>query len=103
MNKKRVLFTLTMPTCNSWNGRWSGEGVPYRKRMELKAETADKILADPYYRYRFSDGWVAGVVVEEITTAKQWKDARKTAGFAGYDWMINSIVEHQDIEYDRKN
>lgn len=44
-----ILFTLTMPGNNSWNGRWSGDGQSYCKTRKFSgkkgAEKATKITA----------------------------------------------------------
>lgn len=97
-----ILFTLTMPSSNSWNGRWSGEGQSYCKTRKLSgkkgAEKAQKIAeSGGYYSYGFGDGWRAGVsarIVDSVAARKAMKTSR---GFCGYDWMIDSIIAHGGI------
>ena len=91
-------FTLDMPNRGSWNGRWSGEGNFYAKvvsfsdRNKSNKEKIDSLLKEPYHYYRWNDGWGASVTIKEIDakTARQVK--KKTNGFCGYDWMVNSII-----------
>lgn len=43
-----LAFTLSMPNCASWNGRWSGEGRKYviiKAFKGKKAESAKKAQA----------------------------------------------------------
>lgn len=95
-------FTLSMPNNNSWNGKWSGENRFYAKvinfgRTKKGEAAAQKILDESYYYYNFGDGWGAGVSVKEVDAREAAKIRRKTAGFCGYDWMIDSIREFNEI------
>lgn len=95
-------FTLSMPNCNSWNGRWSGEGRLYVKvlnvgRTKKAVNHGHEILEKGYFYYNFGDGWGAGVTVKEVTTTEARNLRRKTCGFCGYDWMIDSIMTHGKI------
>jgi len=91
-------FTLSMPNVNSWNGRWSGEDRlfvvcrSFRGRKEIA--NAEKIAEKGYYHYSWGDGWAAGIRVQEVTSSGAQKLRRKSAGFSGYDWMIDSIIKH---------
>lgn len=92
-----IAFTLSMPGCNSWNGKWSGQEILYAKVVNFgrgkKAEVeAQKILNKTYYNYDFGDGWRAGVTVREVDAKEANQIRRKSAGFCGYDWMIQSII-----------
>lgn len=90
---KRVIFQLSMPSNNSWNGKWSGEGNDYsvaRTLPEVKFEGLK-----PRYTYSFGDGWVAAVHV------RQAKPREKVSGkFCGYEWMIDSILRSGAISAD---
>lgn len=94
-------FELSMPSVNSWNGKWSGEGKLYcivksfNSRKDV--EKAREILETGYYYYCFGDGWSAGVSVEEIDGKQARKYRSKSSGFCGYDWMVKSIFEHGKI------
>lgn len=62
-----IIFTLSMPGNNSWNGRWSG------------------------------DGWRAAVEAKEADTQAARRIMSKSNGFCGYDWMVRSILSDGDI------
>lgn len=90
-----VAFLLSMPHVASWNGEWSGEGKIYarlRKDNEVPTEYIDQS-----FEYRWDDGWGASVEVKKVD-AKEAANIRKySAGFYGYDWMIDSIIDHGKI------
>ena len=95
-----LLFTLSMPNSGSWNGKWSGEGRLYCKKRTVPKETLTKILGDSTnkgFYYNFGDGWGASVKVQIVTSQDAAKMVRKSAGFCGYDWMIDEIVQHGRI------
>lgn len=90
----RTIFELSMPSNNSWNGKWTGEDRKYtvaRNVSKKKMETLKE-----YHTYNFGDGWVAGVTVREPKPRE-----RVTNKFCGYEWMIDSILLHGKIQYDR--
>lgn len=97
-----LCFTLSMPGCPSWNGRWSGEGRLYAKTWTVTGKTATKLarglLANKSYYYRWEDGWAANVSVREVTSQEAAKIRKKSAGFCGYEWMIESIKTKGKIE-----
>lgn len=97
-------FTLSMPGRSSWNGRWSGEEKLYAivktftgKKGQQKAE---EILKQQYYSYGWSDGWRAGIKVEQVDPARARKIRSKSQGFCGYSWMVDSIIRHGAIYAD---
>jgi hypothetical protein len=95
----KLIFKLSMPNCNSWNGKWSGEGDLYARvrsvgTSKAAIEKARKILDKGYFYYNFGDGWGAAVEVYECTSTKEkYSIEKRTRGFAGYEWMIDSILE----------
>ncbi len=98
-------FTLTMPNVGSWNGKWTGEGNLYAKvinfgRGKAATEAAYKILSEygGYYYYSFGDGWGAGIRVREVDADEARSIRRKSKGFCGYEWMIESIRSVGRIE-----
>lgn len=102
-----LLFLLTMPSRGSWNGGWSGAGNYYaivRKTGNSKAgrERAAKVLAHGSYYYRWSDGWGANISVMEVTPQSARISSKKSKGFCGYDWMVDSIMERQKILADHE-
>jgi hypothetical protein len=97
-----LAFTLSMPGVGSWNGRWSGEERVYVKlvpvRAGLKARAhADLLLKEGHWRYDFGDGWAAGVSVREVDGPEARQLRCRSAGFCGYDWMVDEIMEHGRI------
>jgi hypothetical protein len=96
-------FTLSMPSANSWNGKWSGEDTLYARTINFgkgkkAVEEAQAILKTRYYSYSFGDGWVAGVTVKEVKAKEAATIRKKSRGFCGYDWMIDSIRDHGMIK-----
>lgn len=97
---KHLVFTLTMPNRGSWNGRWSGEKFNYvRGRTYSNAEFRQlpKNLVGSHY-YRWNDGWTACVKVEVVDSREKLRRLRKSDGFCGYDWMIDSLCLTGEIK-----
>ena len=90
---KRVIFELSMPSNNAWNGKWSGEDNTYTVARTLPAAKVDGLK--PRYTYSFGDGWVAAVRVREALPRE-----KPTNRFCGYEWMIDSIVKRDAITAD---
>ena len=99
---KLLSFELTMPNVGSWNGKWTGESKKYFVVRKVNDDVAniifknDTLLQENFY-YRFGDGWGANVCVEVVDFKEAQKRRRKSAGFAGYEWMIDSIIKHNEI------
>ena len=93
-----LAFHLGMPNCASWNGRWSGEGKRYvivkTFRSAKAQEAARHILATGYYHYSWPDGWGAGITVSEVDSRQAAQLRKSSQGFAGYDWMVDTIVRY---------
>lgn len=91
-----------MPNVKSWNGRWSGDGKLFARVKSFggkkATETAVNILKKGYFRYDFGDGWSAGVGVKKIDKTEAARIRRKSVGFSGYDWMIESIILRGEIK-----
>lgn len=90
---KRIIFELSMPSNNAWDGKWSGEGNTYTVAKTLPAAKAEALK--PRYTYAFGDGWVAAVRVREAKPRE-----KATNRFCGYEWMIDSILKHDVIRAD---
>ena len=93
-----VVFELTMPGIGSWNGKWSGSGKKYyraRKDREVPSQYWHKD-----FHYRWNDGWAACVSVYRMPAADARKMLKESAGFRGYDWMIDSIIKYGKIMTD---
>ena len=98
-----LLFTLSMPCNNSWNGRWTGEGNCYARARSVSAAKKAEVLKQSYHTYSFGDGWVAAVSIQDIPAAKARRIEKQGRGFCGYDWMIDSIIKHGDIRLPERN
>ncbi len=87
----RVIFELSMPSNNSWNGKWSGAENKY---TVAKTVTEKKYKSlENYYSYSFGDGWVARVTIRRAKPRE-----RATNKFCGYNWMIDSILYNGEIK-----
>ena len=94
-------FKLSMPQNNSWNNKWSGDGKDYSivskfRKSSQNDDLIPKILAGSYY-YSFGDGWAASVDVKEVDAGQASKIKKNSLGFCGYNWMVDSIIRHQEI------
>ncbi len=87
---QRMIFELSMPSKNSWNGKWSGEDCKYTVAKTVSEKRAKELGS--YYTYAFGDGWVAGVTVRKAKLRE-----KATNKFCGYNWMIDSILRHNEI------
>lgn len=87
---KRMIFELSMPSNNSWNGKWSGAESTYTVAKSLTHGKAEELK--PRYTYNFGDGWVAAVAVREAKPRE-----KPTNKFCGYEWMIDSILKRNAI------
>lgn len=96
---KRVEFKLTMPGVGSWNGRWTGEGKDYliwrsitdKKATELGLDATGK---NSWY-HSWDDGWAASIQGRVMAPGEKKK---KSAGFYGYQWMVDNIMCYNATE-----
>ena len=96
--RKNLVFTLSMPGNNAWDGRWSGAANLYVRVRPVPAQRVDSLSLPQNFGYDFGDGWRATVTVREPTSPSETRKLRKaSAGFAGYDWMIDEIINHGRI------
>ena len=97
-----LLFVLTMPKRNTWNGKWTGDGVFYGHIEVLhrtkKSATRIKQLRGQNYQYDFGDGWVANIAVSQVSSAIARSVEATSHGFCGYYWMADSILKHGRIQ-----
>ena len=93
-------FRLSMPTNNAWNGKWTGEGRFYARTRSFSKSRESKArqIMDKDFFYDFGDGWTARVDVMRVDAKEAAAIRRKTAGFCGCDWMIDSIIDHEEIK-----
>jgi hypothetical protein len=100
-----VSFQLTMPNVGSWNGKWTGSDRKYYvvKKISdryMKSKEHFKALLEKrkdYWHYSWNDGWGANVTAEIIDGTEARKRRKETVGFAGYEWMIDSILYYGSI------
>jgi hypothetical protein len=90
-----LCFGLSMP---GGNKKWTGEGRYAVVRSAGKREAA--VLAGGPYHYHFGDGWVARVDVSEVKGNEITKARKRSKGFCGYEWMIDSIIRDLKIKGD---
>jgi len=89
-----------MPSNNAWNGKWSGDHEYYaivRSFGKRNSILAQEILKKGYFSYAFGDGWVAAISVHAVTLAQAAAARKKSRGFCGYDWMVDSIISDLTI------
>lgn len=94
----RVEFRLTMPRVGSWNGRWGGENRCYSIVKSLLEADVIRLFGESDKRrwhHAWDDGWAADVRARVMEKGER---APKSDGFCGYDWMVDSILEHGTIE-----
>ena len=99
----RLIFKLSMPQNNAWNGKWSGEGNLYAVIRNFGTAQKTRVRLQPiidegYFYYNFGDGWGAAVEVYEcVSMAEARSIMKRSRGFCGYEWMIDSILTYGDI------
>jgi hypothetical protein len=94
-----VSFQLTMPNVGSWNGKWSGANKKYYRvqnisKTWIKKQEHFKDLLEKgrdSWHHSWNDGWGANVTVEIIDATEAKKRRKESAGFCGYEWMIDNI------------
>ncbi len=94
-----IAFTLSMPqrpASSNW-GRDRLYCVTQRFSTKRGKERAEQIVAGGPYDYHFSDGW--GMLIDvRIVGAKEAASLKKrSAGFAGYNWAIDTICRYGRI------
>ena len=99
-------FELSMPGRNSWNGQWSGDGIPYQAVRQIGTSKVAKVKGQALcdcqpFRYRWDDGWEALVKVQAVD-AREARQVRRHTDFCGYDWMIDSIIEYGEISTEKE-
>ena len=92
-----IVFKLTMPRNNSWNGKWSGDGDVHIIAKPDRCVPNDRI-GKSYY-YDFGDGWCACIdVIKMNANSSEYRQmTRKNRGFCGYEWMVESIIKNNEI------
>ncbi len=101
---KIVSFELTMPNVGSWNGKWTGSDKKYFKVRKFTndeyKEKIEPLMNNKEYEnfyYSFGDGWGANIRMEIINSEISRKRQKISAGFCGYEWMIDSIIKNGKI------
>ena len=86
-----IVFELSMPGKGSWNGKWSQEGQCFARIYDQRK--VPKEYWNKSFFYRWDDGWEACVTVTQMPASEARKIERRSEGFCGYDWMIESIIQ----------
>ena len=94
-----VVFKLTMPNRNTWNGKWSGD-QRFFASVRYNREVPKEVIGKSFFHY-WDDGWTACVSVEKMDSKEARVYMKKSDGFLGYDWMIESIIRYGEIRYKR--
>jgi hypothetical protein len=96
-----IVFELLMPNVGSWNNRWTqSDKLFIRTRPE---RTVPKEYWEKSFFYHWDDGWTACVTTFRLSATEARKLEKRSDGFCGYDWMINSIIKNGDIRYGKNN
>ena len=94
-----IQYTLTMPNKGSWDGKWTGEGICY---AVCRRYAKDPNFTESNWSYHWDDGWSAKITAKKITAKEASGIRKKSAGFCGYDWMIDSIETNGEIKLTEK-
>ena len=95
MPSQRILFKLSMPNVGSWNGQWSGGGRSYNLVRRVPDKRIAELEIPNSWYHNFGDGWGASVSARVMECGER---RPKSAGFAGYDWMLDRILQWGDTE-----
>ena len=87
-----AVFELSMPSVGSWNGKWTAADDYHSIVRWVKP-----MPENDYYRHNFGDGWSAGISVKQVDSKEATKIRRKSKGFCGYEWMVQSILDNGKI------
>ena len=90
-----IVFKLTMPNRNTWNGKWSGDEKVFAK-IKYNKDVPKEIIGKSFL-YHWDDGWTACVSVDKMDSKEARAYIKKSVGFCGYDWMIESIIRYGEI------
>ena len=98
---KYLLFSLTMPNPPSWNGKWSLANEKHtraRAFSDTEFNNLPQNIIGTHY-YCWNDGWTAQINVSVTNSyEKKERHLKNSAGFCGYDWMIDSLIERGEIK-----
>ena len=96
-----IAFILTMPNRGSWNGKWSGER-DLHAIVKSERSVPNKDIIGKSFLYRWDDGWTACVYVEKVDCKEGNKMRKKSKGFCGYGWMVDSIIKKGIIGFEKR-
>lgn len=102
-----LVFELTMPNRGSWNGRWSGENNYYAitralpKKLSPQRDMALTLIGRSFH-YSWPDGWGANVSVRVVEGREAANVRKRSKGFCGYEWMVDSLLQFGRILADHQ-
>ena len=95
----KIAFILSMPNVGSWNGKWTGEKDVHAVVKNFTDKYWEKIKGNVLNGgyYNFGDGWGASIDVKMVTALESKNLKKRSVGFCGYDWMIDSLIDFGEI------
>lgn len=87
---QRVVFELSLG-----GGSSSADTRSRRHRIvrSLRRDEAASLVRQRSFTYRWDDGWFAFIEVRNALP----RERVQTDNFAGYGWMVDSIIRHGEI------
>jgi hypothetical protein len=103
---KHLLFQLTMPNVGSHNGKWTAADKKFFIHRKVDGKFFDEHIAplqplplsSLVWFHDFGDGWGANVTLKVVDADTARKAMKTSSGFAGYDWMVDSILKDGTIK-----
>ena len=89
-----IAFILSMPNIGRWEGSENLYVRTHSFTTKKEKEKVRELLKTGYFHYNFGDGWAVGVSLDEVNAQEASKLRKASNGFCGYEWMIDSIIDH---------
>lgn len=67
-------------------------------RSKKECQVPKEVVGKEFF-HSWDDGWTACVSVEKMDCREAARIMKKSKGFCGYDWMIESIIKYGKIRY----
>lgn len=96
---KHLLFSLYMPNPPTYNSKWLLEEEDHTVARSFTdsefAKLPDNILGVHFFYW--DDGWIAQIFVRQVDLREKRNRLKKSSGFCGYEWMVESLIERGKI------